>query len=476
MELLKNYDFSAHIHLYSWKELNILLDVNSGAIHLLDRLSNLLLKNIIEYQGSFDRAIAQSGKTFPLSDISDALDELSSLQKQGALFSEPEFPEVDLSSLKVKAICLNVAHACNMKCEYCFAAQGDFGMKPSLMSLETAKLAMEFLIKNSGQVKNLEVDFFGGEPLLVANMLKDLVIFCREREKESGKRFNFTLTTNAVLLEDDIIDWVIENDISVILSLDGRKPTNDRQRILNNGEGTYDLIVPHIQKMVACQPISYFARGTFTRKNLDFSKDLEHLIQLGLECISLEPAVGPDNGYSIQEQDLPSVLAEYERLTEVLLENYEQGQEIEFFHYNLNLQRGSCLAKRVTGCGAGIEYLVITPEGEIYPCHQFVGDQTFYMGDIFQGIKNQQIRQDFASHQLKDKECRNCWARYFCGGGCHANAYYRNQNLRKPHQLSCEMHKKRIEGAIYMDLRKQMANKEKKMIQKEGSLHIKIEC
>ncbi len=456
VELLKNYDFNAHIHQYFWKDLNILLDVNSGAIHLLDELSNLLLKNIIEYKGYIDRAAAQTERLFSPDDVSDALNEFRSLQKQGALFSEPEIPEIDLSSMKVKAICLNVAHACNMKCEYCFAAQGDFGMKPALMSIETARQAMEFLLANSGQVKNLEVDFFGGEPLMAADMLKDLVVYCREREKDMGKRFNFTLTTNAVLLKDDIIDWVIENDISVILSLDGRKSTNDRCRRLNNGAGTYDLIVPHIQKMVARQPISYFTRGTFTQQNLDFSEDLEHLIQLGFECISLEPAVGPDNGYSIQEQDLPRVLAEYERLTEVLLENYRQGKDIEFFHYNLNLQRGSCLAKRVTGCGAGIEYLVITPEGDIYPCHQFVGDRTFYMGNILDGISNSHIARAFSSNQLKDKECRDCWARYFCGGGCHANAYYRSMDLKKPHRVSCEMHKKRIEGAIFLDLSKKL--------------------
>ncbi len=455
---LEKYDFSANIHLYSWKELNIILDVNSGAIHLLDLASYLLLKNIIEYMGIIDKAVAQTEKYYPLTDISEALNEMRRLHQQGALFSEPDIPKVDLSSMKVKAICLNVAHGCNMKCEYCFAAQGNFGMKPALMSLETGKQAMDFLLDNCGHIKNLEVDFFGGEPLLVADMLRDLVTYCRGREKETGKRFNFTLTTNAVLLDEDIIAWVIENDISVILSLDGRKSTNDRCRVLNNGAGTYDLIVPHIQQMVSRQPVSYFTRGTFTQKNLDFSQDLEHLIQLGFDCISLEPAVGPDNGFSIQEQDLPQVLAEYERLTELLLENYMQGKEIEFFHYNLNLQRGSCLAKRVTGCGAGIEYLVITPEGDIYPCHQFVGDSTFYMGNIFDGIKNPQIRQGFANNQLKDKECRDCWARYFCGGGCHASAYYRNMDLKKPHQLSCEMHKKRIEGAIYLDLSKQMAN------------------
>ena len=452
---LSNYNFNTNLHMYSWKDLSILLDVNSGAIHLLDPVAYLLLQNIIAYRGRVNLALEQTARFYPLEEVTEALDELSSLQGQGALFTHADLPELDLSAMSLKAICLNVAHACNMKCQYCFAAQGNFGLPASLMSLDMAKQAMEFLIQNSGSIRNLEVDFFGGEPLLVFPMLRDLVSFCREREKETGKRFNFTLTTNAVLLKEEIIDWVIANDISVILSLDGRKMVNDQHRLLNNGEGSYDLIVPHIQKMVARQPISYFTRGTFSRHNLDFSRDLEHLIQLGFDCISLEPAVGPDNGFSILEPDLPRVLAEYERLTEVLLDNYRQGKEIEFFHFNLNLQRGPCLAKRVTGCGAGIEYLVITPEGEIYPCHQFVGDPDFYMGNIRQGIENPGIGQQFAANQLQNKECINCWARSFCGGGCHASAYYRNADLQKPHQVSCEMHKKRIEGAIYLDLCKQ---------------------
>jgi uncharacterized protein len=453
---INSYDFSANLHIYSWKDLSILLDVNSGAIHLLDPLAYLLLQNIIAYRGHVDLALEQTARFYPMEEVTEALDELSSLQEQGALFTHPDLPELDLSSMNLKAICLNVAHACNMKCEYCFAAQGNFGLQSSLMSLDLAKQAMEFLVQNSGPIKNLEVDFFGGEPLLVFPMLRNLVSFCREREKETGKRFNFTLTTNAVLLEEEVIDWVIANDISVILSLDGRKAVNDQHRLLNSGEGSYDLIVPKIQQMIARQPISYFTRGTFTRHNLDFSQDLEHLIKLGFDCISLEPAVGPDNGFSILEDDLPKVLSEYERLTEVLLENYRQGQEIEFFHYNLNLQQGPCLAKRVTGCGAGIEYLVITPEGEIYPCHQFVGDPDFYMGNVRSGIQNPSIVKQFAANQLKDKECIHCWARYFCGGGCHASAYYRNSDLQKPHRVSCQMHKKRIEGAIYLDLCKQM--------------------
>jgi len=458
---LDTYNFDAHIHLYRWKDLDIVLDVNSGAIHILDELSNKLLKNIIDYQGNINRAIEDIKKDFPEEEVLETVREMEKASTAGALFSEPEIPEVDLSVMKVKAICLNVAHACNMKCHYCFAAQGDFGMKPCLMSIEMGKKAMDFLLENSGDIRNLEVDFFGGEPLLVAPMLKELVKYCREREKEQGKRFNFTLTTNCVLLDDDIIDWVIENDISVILSLDGRPEVNDRHRILNSGEGTYDIIVPHIQKMVDRKPVSYFVRGTFTQKNLDFAKDLEHFIELGFDCVSLEPAVGPKNGYSIEEEDLPLVLSEYEHLTNVLLDNYRKGRELEFFHYNLNLQGGPCLAKRVTGCGAGIEYLVITPEGDIYPCHQFVGTPGFLMGNIFDGIDKPEIRKKFEKNQLKDKECRDCWARYFCGGGCHANAYFTNGDMKKPHKVSCVMHRKRVEGAIYLDLIKQIEGRKK---------------
>lgn len=456
MNLIDGYNYEANVHLFSWKDLNILLDVNSGAIHLLDDMANELFKKIIDYRGSINRVIEELKLQYPLEQIQELLKDIKELQGKGAVFSQAEVPLVDLSAMQVKAICLNVAHSCNMKCRYCFASQGDFGGKPSLMSLETGKKAMEFLIEKSGTIHNLEVDFFGGEPLLVAPMLKELVKYCRNREKDCGKRFNFTLTTNCLLLDEEMMDFVIENDISVILSMDGRKEVNDRHRILNNGKGSYDLIVPRIKKMLQKKPVSYFVRGTFTRKNLDFSEDLRHMIGLGFDGISLEPATGPDNGFSIQESDLPAVLEEYEKLTDILLESYLAGQNIDFFHYNLNLQKGPCLAKRVTGCGAGIEYLVITPEGDIYPCHQFVGEEEFLMGNMDSFLDNK-IRERFEKNQLKGKECQNCWARYFCGGGCHANAFHSNGDMSKPHQVSCIMHKKRIEGAIYLDLKKSLA-------------------
>ncbi|MDD2621280.1 MAG: SPASM domain-containing protein, partial [Syntrophomonadaceae bacterium] len=259
-----------------------------------------------------------------------------------------------------------------------------------------------------------------------------------------------------LLLDDEVVNFVIDNEIGVILSLDGRKEVNDRHRILKNGEGTYDLILPRIKNMVEHNPVSYYVRGTFSRRNLDFANDLKHLIDLGFDCISLEPAVGPDNGFAIQAEDLPIVLQEYEKLTDLLLKYHLHEKAIHFFHYNLNLQKGPCLAKRSTGCGAGIEYLVITPEGDIYPCHQFVGEIGFKMGNIQQGQVDSKIRRKFESNQLKNKDCRYCWVRYFCGGGCHASAYSQQGDMSVPHLTGCIMHKKRIEGAIYLDLAKNL--------------------
>lgn len=457
MLLLRSYDFEAGIHLFRYQELNILLDVNSGAIHVLDDIGYRLVEKTKVYKGDSQLAIKDLESEFSVQELQEVWAELESAYAAGAIFSEEEPLLVDLSDLPIKALCLNVAHACNMKCHYCFASQGDFGMKPSLMSLATGKKALDFLIARSGPAKNLEVDFFGGEPLLNADMLKELVQYGRGREADCGKHFNFTLTTNAILLDEDIINFVIDNDISVILSLDGRPQTNDRHRILNNGRGSYELIVPKIKQMVARKPCSYYIRGTFTRRNLDFTKDLQHIIELGFDTVSLEPAVGPTNAYSIKEADLPLVLAEYERLTELLRSYYQAGHEIHFFHYNLNLQKGPCLAKRQSGCGAGVEYLVVTPEGDIYPCHQFVGEAEFCMGNIEEAELDEAISRKFAGNRLQDKKvCRSCWARNFCGGGCHANAYHANGDMSIPDRISCRMHRKRIEGAIYMEIIKKM--------------------
>lgn len=457
MQLAANYDFDAHVHLFRYQDMNIVLDVNSGAVHLLDDLAAAIMQIFIDKQGDVGAVFKAAEGLSTRAELEGILEEFEQAFAAQALFTDDDFPRVDLSAMYIKALCLNVAHACNMKCGYCFAAQGDFGLTPSLMDIQTARQAVEFLLEKSGPIHNLEVDFFGGEPLLVADMLQELVAYCRQREKETGKRFNFTLTTNALELDDEMMEWIIDNDISIILSLDGRKEVNDQHRLLRNGQGSYELILPRIQAMVERGPVSYFVRGTFTRHNLDFSKDLQHMVDLGFNSVSLEPAVGPDNGYSILKEDLPVVLAEYDRVTDLLLEKYEEGQEVSFFHYNLDLQRGPCLAKRSTGCGAGVEYLVITPQGDIYPCHQFVGQDEFYMGNIKSGDVDGKIRSRFESNQVKDKEeCMHCWARNFCGGGCHANAYFSHHDMSRPHKTSCIMHKKRLEGAIYLDLIKKL--------------------
>lgn len=456
---LTDYDFAANIHLFKYKELNLLLDVNSGAIHVLDELAADFINSLVKHQGVWALAVEDCQKRFAPEEIAEVSQDVLTAYQEGVLFTPEEQVSLDLAALPIKALCLNIAHACNMKCLYCFAQQGDFGQKPALMSLEMGEKTFSFLVNNSGEVKHLEVDFFGGEPLLNFAVVKDLVLYGRRLEQETGKKFNFTLTTNALLLDDAISDFIIENDISVILSLDGRPETNDRHRILNNGQGSYEKILPHIQQMVARKPVSYYIRGTFTRQNLDFTEDLRHIIDLGFNNLSLEPAIGADSPYAIQAQDLPRVLAEYEKLTDTLLEYQQKGRDIQFFHYNLNLQQGPCLAKRRTGCGAGVDYLAVTPEGDIYPCHQFVGLKQFYMGNVTEGVLDSRVRKSFQSNHLENKEgCRRCWARNFCGGGCHANNYFSNGDISIPAEVSCVMHKKRLEGAIYHELQKREIN------------------
>lgn len=453
---LVNYDFSTNIHLYKFKETNILLDVNSGAVHILDDLAARLIYNLVKYQGDFYRAMEDCFGLYDMDEVTETVYEILGLWEDGSLFTEKDESFVlDFSRLQIKALCLNVAHLCNMKCEYCFASQGDFNTQKALMSIEVAQNAIDFLLAQSQGRRFLEVDFFGGEPLLNMSVIEQTVHYARRRGAETGQQFNFTLTTNGVLLTDVIMDFIIANDISIILSLDGRREVNDRHRILNNGQGSYDIVLPHIKKAIARNPISYYVRGTFTRNNLGFSQDVQHMAEQGIKSLSMEPAVGPDGEFSIRREDLPEVLKEYEKLTEVLINYYDDGHPLEFFHFNLDLQKGPCLAKRMTGCGAGTEYLVITPEGDIYPCHQFVGHSEFYMGNLQENHIDENIGKIFAANHLENKtECTRCWARYFCGGGCHANNYFRNQDISMPDEISCEMHKKRVEAAIYMEVYK----------------------
>lgn len=453
---LVNYDFHANIHSYKFKETNILLDVNSGAVHLLDDQAALLVQNLIRHQGDFYRAMEDCYFKYSMDELTDTVYELLGLWEEGSLFTEKdEDVKPDLSSLSIKAVCLNVAHLCNMKCDYCFASQGDFNTQKGLMSIEIGQSAIDFLIAQSKGRHSLEVDFFGGEPLLNMPVVEQIVRYARQRGQETGQHFSFTLTTNGVLLNDEILDFIIAHDIGIILSLDGRPEVNDRHRMLNNGQGSYNIVLPNIKKAIARNPVSYYVRGTFTHDNLSFSLDVQHLAEQGIEALSMEPAVGAGNEFSIRAQDLPEVLNEYEKLTDLLINYYDNGRELTFFHYNLDLQKGPCLAKRITGCGAGTEYLVITPEGDIYPCHRFVGHKEFYLGNLEQNHINENISAAFAANNLENKpECMRCWARYYCGGGCHANNYSRSQDISIPDEISCQMHKKRIEAAIYLDIHK----------------------
>ncbi|MGE5390029.1 MAG: thioether cross-link-forming SCIFF peptide maturase [Deltaproteobacteria bacterium] len=457
---LAAYDFDANIHIFKYRDLQVALDVNSGAVHVLDDLAAAFINEVINSRGDIYMAMERCMASYPQDQVMETLNEVMALMESDALFSEEDEIVLDLSGLPLKALCLNVAHVCNMKCGYCFASQGDFGLKPSLMSLETGKRALDFLLENCGGVNRLEIDFFGGEPLLNAEMVKDLVLYARGLEARTGKAFNFTLTTNALLLDDEMIDFIIAEGISVVLSLDGRPSTNDRCRTLNSGQGSYDLILPNIRRIVERNPVSYYIRGTFTRYNLDFSSDLRHIIDLGFPNLSLEPAIGSAAEYAIQAEDLPKVLVEYERLTDALLEYHQAGQDIHFFHYNLNLQEGPCLAKRRSGCGAGVDYLAVTPEGDIYPCHQLVGNDSFLLGNVADGIMKDEVRRVFTGNDVAHKsECMVCWARNFCGGGCHANNYLRKGDIGVPDDLSCAMHRKRVEGAIYLDLKKRMGER-----------------
>ncbi|HEX3011872.1 MAG TPA: thioether cross-link-forming SCIFF peptide maturase [Syntrophomonadaceae bacterium] len=453
MFFLAAYNFEANLHMYKFGEANIVMDINSGAIHMFDDVAYALLQNLVRCQGDMYHAAEICGHTFPPAQVSEAVVELMALYEEGSLFTEDEDIHFDWPEVPVKALCLNIAHTCNMRCTYCFAGQGNFGLQEGLMPIDIGRQALDFLIDRSQGIKHLEVDFFGGEPLLNQNMMKELVEYGRQREAETGKRFNFTLTTNALLLNEEIINWVIDNDISVILSLDGRPEVNDRHRIMANGQGSYNQILPHIKKMVEKHPVSYFVRGTFTRENLDFSEDLKHLAEMGFDAISLEPAVGQSE-LAIKKEDLPQVIGEYEKLTQLLLDYFNHGHNIQFFHYDLNLQQGPCIAKRCSGCGAGCEYLVVTPNGDIYPCHQFIGEAGFYMGNIKDGKIDRKIVERFQHNRLKDKECRYCWARYFCGGGCHASALHQTGDMSKPDPVACTMQQKRIENAIYLDIKK----------------------
>jgi uncharacterized protein len=429
----------------------MVLDVNSGSVHVVDELVYDLLDHYIG--NNLEEIVKVMIEKYEEQKIREAYQEIVYLEENGMLYSDAD----DISNLKyneeniVKAMCLHVAHDCNLKCEYCFASQGNFKGERSMMNLETGKKALLYLAQNSGNRRNLEVDFFGGEPLMNFQTVKDLVEYGRSIEKEYKKHFRFTITTNGVLLDDDKIKYINENMDNVVLSLDGRKTVNDAMRLTVSGEGSYDVILPNIKKMVQARgDKDYYVRGTFTSKNLDFGKDALNFHKEGFKKISIEPVVAPEEmDYAIKEEHLGRILQEYEDFSKEYIRLTHQDKDFMFFHFMIDLNQGPCVVKRAVGCGAGSEYLAVTPEGELYPCHQFVGEKEFLLGTLDTGVQNVELRDRFKVANVYNKEeCRNCWARFYCSGGCHANAHYAHNDIMKPYEIGCEMEKKRIECAL----------------------------
>lgn len=441
------------IHKYSMNGFFIALDVNSGAVHILDEIAY----DVLDYYGavSSDEICNKLASKYGKDDIIEAIKEIDELVKNKMLFTEDVYEEVipliDKREPVVKALCLHIAHDCNLKCKYCFAQEGEYHGKRELMSLEVGKKAIDFLIKSSGSRKNLEVDFFGGEPLINFDVVKDIVEYARSIEGKYNKNFRFTITTNGMLLNEDIMAYINENMHNVVLSIDGRKEVNDNMRVRFDGKGSYDNIVPKFVKLANSRnQTDYYVRGTFTRNNLDFAKDVLHLADLGFKQVSVEPVVAEDaEPYAIKSEDLPQIFAEYENLAKDIIKRKESGQDFNFFHFMIDLTGGPCVAKRLVGCGSGTEYLAVTPTGDLYPCHQFVGQEQFKLGSVDTDIENVELCKEFEKCNVYSKPaCKECWAKFYCSGGCVANSFNTHGDLITPYEIGCEMQKKRIECAI----------------------------
>lgn len=441
------------VHQFKNNGYNIALDVGSGAVHVVDDLVYDVLKL---YEACTLLEITDRLKDrYPLAEIKEAYEEITQLKDAGELFVPDDYEECisDFQDREtvVKALCLHIAHDCNLACKYCFAQEGEYHGRRALMSYETGRAALDFLIANSKNRRNLEVDFFGGEPTLNLQTVKELVTYGRQQEKIHNKKFRFTLTTNGVLLNDDIMEFANREMDNVVLSIDGRKEVNDRMRPFPKGAGSYDLIVPKFQKFAQSRnQMKYYARGTFTHYNLDFSNDVLHLADLGFQQISVEPVVADASlDYAIQEADLPYLYEEYDKLAKEIIRRTKEGNGFNFFHFMIDLEGGPCVAKRLSGCGSGTEYLAVTPWGDLYPCHQFVGDERFLMGNVSEGIKNTEIRKMFQGCNVYAKEkCRSCFARFYCSGGCAANAYHFHGDILDTYETGCALQKKRVECAI----------------------------
>lgn len=443
------------IHQYKNNGYNIVLDVNSGAVHVVDEVAYDVIPL---FETSTKEEIMDKLKgRYDQAEIAESYEEVRELAEQGSLFTKDQYQDYieqfqDRPTV-VKALCLHIAHDCNLACRYCFAEEGEYHGRRALMSFEVGKAALDFLVANSGSRRNLEVDFFGGEPLLNFDVVKRLVAYGRELEKLHDKKFRFTLTTNGVLLDDEVMEFANQEMANVVLSIDGRKEVHDKMRPFRKGAGSYDLIVPKFQKLAESRNQDrYYVRGTFTHHNLDFSKDVLHLADLGFQQISVEPVVAqPEDDYALQEEDVPKLLEEYDNLAAEMLKRHREGKDFNFFHFMIDLEGGPCVAKRLSGCGSGTEYLAVTPWGDFYPCHQFVGDEAFLMGNVTDGIQNMDLQKQFKSCNVYAKEkCRECFARFYCSGGCAANSYHFHGSITDAYDIGCELQKKRIECAIML--------------------------
>ena len=439
------------LHLFKACGVYMALDVLSGAVHLLDEMAYDVLKLKEEKQTDAQIIEALKGK-YPEAELREVLGEIGELVAQGALMAEHDYTGLqNQSGGVVKAMCLHAAHDCNLRCKYCFASTGDFHGPRGLLPVETGKRALDWLVRHSGNRKQLEVDFFGGEPMMNFETIKEIVAYGRSLEKETGKHFQFTTTTNAVNLTEEVGEFLNKEMYNVVLSIDGRKEIHDFMRPAANGKGSYDVVLPKMQAFRKSRgDKSYYVRGTFTNRNLDFSNDVISLADNGFDQISIEPVVlEKDSPFALSEEMLPRILAEYDKLAEIYLDRRKNGRWFNFFHFNIDLEGGPCIRKRLTGCGAGNEYVAVTPEGDIYPCHQFVGREGFKMGSVLTDEFNTDLQAKFAAnHVLSKEKCSECWARFYCSGGCAANAHAFHGDISKPYELECEMERKRLECAM----------------------------
>ena len=445
------------IHKFKAKDFNILLDVNSGGVHLIDDITYDLLD---EVKAPFERECPQEvikkfDGWYDAEEVKEAYGEIYTLYEEKMLYSEDVYEQYAETSIvsPIKSMCLHIAHDCNLRCKYCFASTGDFGTGRKLMPFETGKAAIDFLLEKSVDRENLDVDFFGGEPLMNFEVVKEIIAYARSNEKEYGKHFDFTITTNGMLLNDENIDFINQEMHNVVLSLDGRKEVNDRMRTRVDGSGSYDKILPNFKKLVEKRgDKEYYVRGTYTKYNLDFSEDVMHIYEAGFDQISVEPVMEkPEIEYALTEEDLEQIYQEYDKLAERLSEVKKKGGFINFFHFMIDLNQGPCVVKRLRGCGSGNEYVSVTPDGDIYPCHQFVGMEEYKMGNLSDGTFREDIKKEFAgTHVYSKPACQDCWAKFYCSGGCNAKNYIYNGDIHKAYELSCKIQRKRLECAILM--------------------------